>query len=182
MNENIEQAKEQVISYYKEFIEKCISVHGVDLHAIISDCVTAGYNHAQNCSAIVERESKFRCTLCHSIDIKMKMWDNPNNQGQYFEPSADEDDMKNCWCNRCETHVALESVDGKVIEPEPQYVYKCSECNSEDVEIKQWVQPNRNNEIGGNDCPDREDCWCNECEEHHRLDLVEAENPQSKAE
>ena len=47
MNKTIEQAKEQVISYYKDFIEMCLEVHGIDLHTIISDCITAGYNCAQ---------------------------------------------------------------------------------------------------------------------------------------
>lgn len=44
----IEQAKNQVIAYYKGFIDKCIEVNGIDLHTMISDCVTAGFNHAQD--------------------------------------------------------------------------------------------------------------------------------------
>lgn len=44
MNNNIEKAKEKVISYYQEFINMCLEVHRIDLTTIISDCVTAGYN------------------------------------------------------------------------------------------------------------------------------------------
>ena len=46
MNSTIEQAKGQVIAYYQSFIDKCLDVHGIDLHTIISDCVTSGYNQA----------------------------------------------------------------------------------------------------------------------------------------
>ncbi|MDR2005337.1 MAG: hypothetical protein LBQ74_20125 [Prevotella sp.] len=176
MNKNIEQTKEQVIAYYRDFIDKCLVVHGIDLHTIISDCVTAGYNHALGCRAVEKRKDKFRCTLCHSTDIKMKIWDNPNNQGQYFEPSDDDDDRQNCYCNRCETHVALEPVDEKAIVYQLQNVYKCSECGSENVEIRQWVLPNQGDKLAGNDCPEREDCWCNDCQEHYKLDVVQV-NP-----
>lgn len=44
MNKTIEQAKEQVINYYRSFIDMCLDVHGIDLTTIISDCVTAGFN------------------------------------------------------------------------------------------------------------------------------------------
>ncbi|MDR1502271.1 MAG: hypothetical protein LBT43_07440 [Prevotella sp.] len=110
MNKNIEQAKEQVFSYYKDFIDKCINGHGIDLHTIISDCVTAGYKYAQCVSTSENKKPQYRCTLCHSIDIKAKLWDNPNNQGQTLEFSDDDDDRINCWCNRCETHVEIEPI------------------------------------------------------------------------
>lgn len=44
MSNRIETAKENIISYYQEFINMCMEVHGIDLTTIISDCVTAGYN------------------------------------------------------------------------------------------------------------------------------------------
>ncbi|WP_206759855.1 hypothetical protein [Dysgonomonas sp. GY75] len=171
MNKNIEQAKEQVIAYYRDFIDKCIDVHGIDLHTIISDCVTAGYNHTQGCKAIDERKDKFRCTLCHSTDVKMKMWDNPNNRGQYFEPSDDDDDRQNCYCNRCETHVALEPIPKDATEQEDKEVWYCEECGSQDVEIKSWTLPNDGNKIVGGDL-DRNDCWCNNCEEHTKIEII----------
>ncbi len=54
-------------------------------------------------------------------------------------------------------------------------VYVCSECGSEDVEIRQWVKPNENDKLAGNDCPEEEDCWCNDCQEHYSLDIIKKE-------
>lgn len=47
----------------------------------------------------------------------------------------------------------------------------CSECGSNDVEIKMWVNPNTD-EIGDecNTSLEEEDCWCKNCEEH--VDLL----------
>lgn len=117
----------------------------------------------------------YRCTLCYSTGVKMKMWENPNTQEKSFELSQDEDGLKNCWCDRCETHVELEPVDE---EPagEPQQILVCSECGSPDVEIRQWVKPNENNIPGGNDCLDKDDCWCNNCEGHNSLEIKQV-NP-----
>jgi|GEM_PF-6001243 len=52
----------------------------------------------------------YRCTLCHSTEVRMKMWDNPNKPGSDSSPSDDDDDRQNCYCNRCETHVSLELI------------------------------------------------------------------------
>jgi len=44
--------------------------------------------------------------------------------------------------------------------------FKCDECNSEDVEIKMWVNPNTE-ELGGETSTDvLEDGWCKNCQEH----------------
>lgn len=43
MKQNIEEAKGKILSYYGDFIDKCLKVHGIDLTTIISDCITAGY-------------------------------------------------------------------------------------------------------------------------------------------
>ncbi len=46
----------------------------------------------------------------------------------------------------------------------------CSECGSNDVEVKMWVNPNTDR-IGG-ECStplEEEDCWCYNCEEHTKL-------------
>lgn len=117
----------------------------------------------------------YRCTLCHSTEVRMKMWENPNSPDKLFEPSQDEDDLKNCWCGRCETHVELEPIDEEPAS-EPQQIFVCSECGSSDVEIRQWVKPNEGDKLGGNDCPEREDCWCNSCEEHNSLEIKQV-NP-----
>lgn len=112
MNKITEQAKDQVKSYYKDFIDKCVEVHGIDMHTIIDDCVTAGFNHAKRLFSSENEQVKrlYRCPLCHSTDVKMKGWDNPNTSVKLFEPSVDEDDMANCFCNRCETHTFLEPI------------------------------------------------------------------------
>ncbi|HPC10137.1 MAG TPA: hypothetical protein PLN85_03600 [archaeon] len=46
----------------------------------------------------------------------------------------------------------------------------CSECGSEDIEVKTWVNPNTN-EIGDVVSNEEEDCWCNDCQEHCTLKL-----------
>lgn len=55
-NKTVEQVKEQVISYYKGFIDKCLEVHGIDLHTIISDCVTAGYTQGKSYESGTDEE------------------------------------------------------------------------------------------------------------------------------
>lgn len=112
MNKITEQAKEQVKSYYKDFIDKCIEVNGIDLHTLIDDCVTAGFNHAQGFFSSQKGQEKrlYRCPLCYSTDVKMKGWDNPNTADKLFEPSLNEDDRASCFCNRCELHTFLEPV------------------------------------------------------------------------
>ncbi|GAB6119638.1 hypothetical protein [Dysgonomonas termitidis] len=61
-----------------------------------------------------------RCILCHSTEVRMKMWDDPNNPGSASSPS--DDDRKNCYCNRCETHVPLELIpkEQKSMIPKPE--------------------------------------------------------------
>ena len=46
----------------------------------------------------------------------------------------------------------------------------CSECGSDEVEMKMWVNPNTD-EIGGecSDTSEEEDCWCKNCEENVQL-------------
>jgi len=51
-------------------------------------------------------------------------------------------------------------------------IWYCEECGSTDVEIKTWTLPNQSNALGGNDSIDRNDCWCNQCEEHTRLEIT----------
>ncbi|MDR1716495.1 MAG: hypothetical protein LBS20_11690 [Prevotella sp.] len=61
-------------------------------------------------TGLILPEPTYRCTLCHSTEVRMKMWDNPNIPGSASSPSDDDDDRKNCYCNRCETHVPLELI------------------------------------------------------------------------
>lgn len=51
-------------------------------------------------------------------------------------------------------------------------IWYCEDCGSTDVEIKTWTLPNQNNALGGNDSIDSNDCWCNQCEEHTRLEIT----------
>lgn len=48
--------------------------------------------------------------------------------------------------------------------------FVCHECGSENIEIKAWVAPNRNNEYV-EDCEDTPECWCNECHQRVKMDI-----------
>ena len=49
-------------------------------------------------------------------------------------------------------------------------VWQCSVCKSENVQIRQWVNPNTNEVDNGSDL-ETEDCWCQDCEDHTELVL-----------
>jgi len=53
------------------------------------------------------------------------------------------------------------------------FVVRCKECGSIEIEEKWWVNPNTM-EIG-NDC-EEDECWCNECQEHSRREVVRTED------
>ena len=55
----------------------------------------------------------------------------------------------------------------------PTHVHRCKECGSIEIEEKWWVNPNTM-EIG-NDC-EEDECWCNECQEHSRREVVRTED------
>lgn len=58
-------------------------------------------------------------------------------------------------------------------------VWYCTECGSSDVEIKQWVLPNNNDEQAGGDELDNNDCWCQACEDHTELETcTESDYPE----
>lgn len=70
------------------------------------------------------------------------------------------------------SHLAASSTDNH--DPD---IWYCAECGSTDVEFKQWTLPNSANEIVGGDY-DRDDCWCNDCEEHHHINsCLQSEYP-----
>lgn len=75
-------------------------------------------NYCERCETIVPIEPKpvYRCPHpdCHSTDVVMRGSDNPNSPGTSFEPSADEDDAVNSYCNTCKRHVELELVPSRV--------------------------------------------------------------------
>jgi Zn finger protein HypA/HybF involved in hydrogenase expression len=100
-------------------------VNGIDLHTIISDCVTAGYNHAKRCIPVSTNEE---------FPVQA-------------EPGTN--------------HNKIENKD----------IWYCEECGSTDVEIKAWTYPNDDDKPSGGDI-DRGDCWCNDCENHNRLELT----------
>lgn len=85
-----------------------------------------------------------------------------NEQFQiYYESTNESGDAY--WCN-------AQSIDFDTPKDD-KHIWYCSECGSDDVEIRQWVKPNREDELAGNDSLDREDCWCNPCQEHNRLEI-----------
>lgn len=55
------------------------------------------------------------------------------------------------------------------------YIYVCDNCGSDDVEIRYWMGLN-NNSIGQSISEDKEDNWCNGCQGHHAILLVNKEN------
>lgn len=52
-------------------------------------------------------------------------------------------------------------------------VWYCTECGSRNVEIKQWVLPNSSDEPAGGDDLDRNDCLCQDCEDHTALEICD---------
>jgi len=52
---------------------------------------------------------------------------------------------------------------------QPRYTLVCSNCGSENVQSKAWVNANTNEYVG--DCTDGspEDFWCEDCKGHHNL-------------
>jgi len=55
-----------------------------------------------------------------------------------------------------------------------KYIWKCTNCGGTNVEIKKWVNPNTNEETDTGEI-EINDCWCQDCEEHHELDCEEIE-------
>ncbi len=56
-------------------------------------------------------------------------------------------------------------------------MYKCTVCDSTDVEQKAWVQLNCHMpKIDCLDSGDKEDYWCNNCDEHTYVQWEENEN------
>jgi len=51
-------------------------------------------------------------------------------------------------------------------------IWYCEECGSMDVEIKSWTLPNDEDKQAGNGDLDRNDCWCQNCEQHTKLELT----------
>jgi hypothetical protein len=51
--------------------------------------------------------------------------------------------------------------------------WKCSNCNSENVQVKMWVMVNESNEPNESvSDSDLEDNWCNDCETHSNLKYI----------
>lgn len=66
---------------------------------------------------------------------------------------------------------AVQQIDDKTI-------WYCTECGSQHVELKQWILPNDLDTPAGNDSFERNDRWCQDCEEHTDLETCkESEYP-----
>jgi hypothetical protein len=50
-------------------------------------------------------------------------------------------------------------------------IYRCSKCQSQNIEIKEWVNPNTK-EISFEFDTDREECWCKNCNEITQLEIL----------
>ena len=56
----------------------------------------------------------------------------------------------------------MDDVSSKTIPEDP---WRCEECGSLNVDMKVWVGSNTGEQTA-QDCVDRGDCWCYDCEEH----------------
>ena len=74
----------------------------------------------------------------------------------------------------------LGEITSEEVKEEPTSYLACSECGSKDVQVKAWVYPNDNNSYAG-DIDDGE-VWCENCDEHVSLDLVELKTQKRKLE
>ena len=56
--------------------------------------------------------------------------------------------------------------------PQPRYTLVCSNCGSDNVQSKAWVNANTNEYVS--ECTDgsSEDFWCEDCKGHHNLTSV----------
>jgi hypothetical protein len=105
--------------------------------------------------------------------VLLQIWSRPN-EGYAFAGSVDDQDYKStCYCNRCETHIEPELINGEAEKIQLRYIHVCPECGSDEVGIRQWIKPNDSDKPGGNDCPESEDCWCNSCQRHNSLGIKE---------
>ncbi len=51
----------------------------------------------------------------------------------------------------------------------PYGILVCSECGSERVQQKAWVDANDHKRVIDVVSSDAEDCWCEDCQGHHEL-------------
>jgi hypothetical protein len=61
-----------------------------------------------------------------------------------------------------------EERDGMVVSDKTKTVFLCSNCASDNVEMKAWVNPNTD-DIGDTISTEDEDCYCNDCKGHYKL-------------
>jgi hypothetical protein len=70
-----------------------------------------------------------------------------------------------------EMHVFDFELEEERENPDPdktKTVFLCSNCGSDNVEMKAWVNPNTD-DVGDTVSTEEEDCYCNDCEGHHKL-------------
>lgn len=52
----------------------------------------------------------FKCKQCQSINVMTKAWVLPNKEMKFVDLIGTSESLDN-WCNDCEEHVELETVD-----------------------------------------------------------------------
>lgn len=110
-----------------------------------------------------------RCSKCGSNEVEVRAWVSPNldNSFSMYCDGNTLEESETCYCHQCGewTEPVFEQK-----ETTPEEPYRCTNCGSTHVQHKAWVRTNKNNEYVGDAWegePDEEDCWCENCEEHH---------------
>jgi Zn finger protein HypA/HybF involved in hydrogenase expression len=67
------------------------------------------------------------------------------------------------------TLTKLGEITVKEVVEEPEEYLVCAECGSRNVQVTAWVYPNEGNAYA---CEAGEDAWCEECDEHVKLELI----------
>ncbi len=53
-----------------------------------------------------------------------------------------------------------------------EYIYSCTVCQGQNVQIKQWTYPNQMDKLADNEALELNDCCC---EDHTKLEITETE-------
>ena len=110
-----------------------------------------------------------RCDKCGSREVDVRAWVSPNldNAFAMYHDGNSLEETETCYCRQCGEWTEPVFEQEEVIPEEP---YRCTNCGSTEVQRAAWVRPNRGHEYVddvGDDETHENDCWCEECVEHH---------------
>lgn len=107
---------------------------------------------------------KVLCTKCGSDNLMIVEQLNPNDDitiRQYFT-DAYASDGGLCHCEECNEQVEFKVMETSNKQADP---WRCEGCGSLNVQQRSWTNPNNDEFLHYDDC-DRDDYWCEDCEEH----------------